>query len=1384
MRFISVLRVSVAIVVVLNYFLLLSLVRAATNIKYWDFSDAANYTFSDSTKIHIANWKAKLTPLFQILTVVNNGDQGTLLNWSIRTITLWKRYAFVTSYLDDALNIIDISDPANPIVVKVVQDGDILWLQPIYLNGAYDMAITWNYLFIASRVSDYLNVVDISDPTNPLMVRAIRRSTVYKFNGIQWLFLSWNYLYVASTVDDAFQILDISDPTNPQPLWFYQDATLLNYAGSVYVKWNYAYVTAERWDSLVIIDISDPNNPTLVASLTNDATNWPFLDGSYNVIISWTKAFVAAYNSDALNLIDISNPTNPLFITWLINDNSTIRLNSARQQALDLTDVDYLYVSARISDSIQAFDISENWKIIPLTILRDNALLNGAQGIYSLWRYIYVNGYNADNWSIIERYYDNTTPYIQPANPRNYAGKLYSFEEILWPHNEWAIKYQISNDWWNTWYWWNGSSWVSTTDTTATEANTASEINLNISSFNNIPGTYQFTFRAFFISNWQQEVELDRIIVKADPIPPEMPNKILHLDAENTDGDWYDENEPLSGDLVSTWIDLTTNGHNAYETTAWNGAIYQTWAINWKPALYFDWTKRYEIANSVDINTNTAGYPTRAIWIVFKTSDDITTRQFIYEEWWSVNWWGIMIKNWRLYAWGWSESNWMKEEKRQWIDLGPINPNTTYSILIVHNGTNTDLQQNWQAVYFNGKLVSTKNFVEELNYHPGKIWLWWINNATIDLETNADIWLANWDNFKWWIGEFVMWNSVLSSWYIQDLNDYWKIKWWLDYINYPEINPPFANRTWVFTWTQNISFSYSDNIWIDTTSADIKIQKRWWVYWNIDKTTNIVWTNITTTWADYQINFDEEGLYKITFSIANLSWYRASKEVVFFANPWAISFPIFHRDWQNIDWDYDTANEPADGSLVSQIADIYFVHTATQSTTASQPTYYQNWINTHPAIYFDWVDDWLAVSDHRKINTTTNVYDQKSFAFVFKTSWDINSQQVIYEQWWWARWYWLTIQGGHLWAWIWNTIEWPAWEQIKYIDLGPIQPFETYYVVLSQDATNVDVNQNTWKAWLNGNLIWTLSPLYPQYPHGWDVGFGWMKDWMILQDWTAVGGNNYNFNGWIWEIISFNQKLTDIDVSNIFNYFINRWSPVDVTPPTITSIFPLSGQLLPIWNLDIKISYIDTWAWIDIWSATLTLEKWDATGWVWTDISLTGISWSNITTTWASYTMNNLSYGKYRFNFSISDLLGNSSSTGAIYYIDSPSFEISTGEIFIGDLISGNITYSTDVIITIKSVGSPFELDIFKQSNLVFDVYQINERNSLTWWGYDITPYDGILEPLLTGWTTIYTGWGTINGDGLLNVYTYLIRIWAKVDGSIPAWEYVGNIWFGVKFSY
>ena len=41
--------------------------------------------------------------------------------------------------------------------------------------------------------------------------------------------------------------------------------------------------------------------------------------------------------------------------------------------------------------------------------------------------------------------------------------------------------------------------------------------------------------------------------------------------------------------------------------------------------------------------------------------------------------------------------------------------------------------------------------------------------------------------------------------------------------------------------------------------------------------------------------------------------------------------------------------------------------------------------------------------------------------------------------------------------------------------MGAIQPNTTYFVVLSHDATDADPAVNTWKAWLNGNLVGVLT---------------------------------------------------------------------------------------------------------------------------------------------------------------------------------------------------------------------------------------------------------------------------------------------------------------------
>jgi len=349
--------------------------------------------------------------------------------------------------------------------------------------------------------------------------------------------------------------------------------------------------------------------------------------------------------------------------------------------------------------------------------------------------------------------------------------------------------------------------------------------------------------------------------------------------------------------------------------------------------------------------------------------------------------------------------------------------------------------------------------------------------------------------------------------------------------------------------------------------------------------------------------------------------------------------------------------------------------------------------------------------------------------------------------------------------------------------MGVIQPNTTYFVILVHDATNADPAQNTWKAWVNGNLVWTLTNLYPQYSHWGDVGFGWMRDWMILQDGTVIGGDGYNFKWWIWEVISFNTALTDLQINALFDYFTKRWT-TDSIAPDIQSIFPLSWQILPIGNLTIDIAYIDTWSWIDTGSANLILEKWDSTNGIWVDISSTGISLLYATETGASYQMNNLDFWKYRFNFTISDLKWNTSTTWAIFYIDSPSFTISSWYIDIWWLNTGDVSFSADITITVKTIWAPFEVNIFKQSDLTFDTYQILDWNWTTWWGYDGQPYDGIVEPISINGSLLFTWGGAPNPDGNLNIYIYTIRLAWKVDENQLAWIYTGSIWFNIKLSY
>ncbi len=236
-------------------------------------------------------------------------DATTLLDGAVG-IYVSGKYAYVASYDDDGLEIIDISDPSNPTHVgSLGNDASTL------LDGAWSVYVSGKYAYVASYDDDGLEIIDISDPSNPTHVGSIqddnKGGTAQELDGASDVYVSGKYAYVIGHNDDGLEIIDISDPSNPTHVGSITDNanTILDGARSIYVSGNYAYIVSDVDDGLEIIDISDPSNPTHVGSITDNANT--LLDGATDVYVHSKYAYVTASDDKGLEVLDISGLITP-----------------------------------------------------------------------------------------------------------------------------------------------------------------------------------------------------------------------------------------------------------------------------------------------------------------------------------------------------------------------------------------------------------------------------------------------------------------------------------------------------------------------------------------------------------------------------------------------------------------------------------------------------------------------------------------------------------------------------------------------------------------------------------------------------------------------------------------------------------------------------------------------------------------------------------------------------------------------------------------------------------------------------------------------------------------------------------------------------------------
>ena len=133
----------------------------------------------------------------------------------------------MASYYDNGVQLIDVSDPSNPVAVGSATDEVDGFT---VLHGARAVA-TFTvggkvYAIVASydddgQHDDGVQLIDVSDPSNPLAVGSATDEVdgfarLNGASGVAIFTVGTNvYAIVASHVDSGVQLIDVSDPSNP-----------------------------------------------------------------------------------------------------------------------------------------------------------------------------------------------------------------------------------------------------------------------------------------------------------------------------------------------------------------------------------------------------------------------------------------------------------------------------------------------------------------------------------------------------------------------------------------------------------------------------------------------------------------------------------------------------------------------------------------------------------------------------------------------------------------------------------------------------------------------------------------------------------------------------------------------------------------------------------------------------------------------------------------------------------------------------------------------------------------------------------------------------------------------------------------------------------------
>ena len=217
-----------------------------------------------------------------------------------KDVKVYDTYAVLISEREPA-KVIDLSDPANPIVVSTIHFGN-----SSTDGGAHNCYIDGEYLYAIGHDINGIEIYNLSNPESPTL------AGTYDSYYYHDLYVKNGIAYGAAIYGEGIDIIDVSDFSQMELL------ANFNYEGSgAHNCWttedgNYVIVGDEIGDGnwTRIFDIQDLNNITMVSEFIVDAES-----AVHNSYVKGDLLYIGHY-TEGVRIVDLSDPTNPVEIAY------------------------------------------------------------------------------------------------------------------------------------------------------------------------------------------------------------------------------------------------------------------------------------------------------------------------------------------------------------------------------------------------------------------------------------------------------------------------------------------------------------------------------------------------------------------------------------------------------------------------------------------------------------------------------------------------------------------------------------------------------------------------------------------------------------------------------------------------------------------------------------------------------------------------------------------------------------------------------------------------------------------------------------------------------------------------------------------------------------